>query len=442
MPSPPTFLAWAILSCLLGAFLFFHLWKFDRFKCLRWENGPHSGAFKRVMTYTYLLSVPLIIIYSVGFCVLSYDVGYADIPGIGVVPIPFEFWLPKYHRAIFPLNIVFSFSWGLEMVTHLEELCFWLFLVNAGKVQQDWFRTFYFKIWAVGSILAFAYMPIVTIVTRSNADTNTAATFTAGSIGDLTLTVCFMPVLFQFPGFLRNLKSEGVDINTIVRLTTFHELNRIRVVFRFLFFAPLLILGVDGLTARAVVNSSLFASEFLAFMAGIGCMVSSGITLVIFFPRSVQSEVQARNASREKSQQMRTFQSTQHSEYNSSYSPRSLSPQKSSAPPYSSHPGGENLVISIEDSAMIKAPVLAPGDPVTGSHPAATTFKTFAPNRRLDSGAKIHGGVKIVGLTEGNLAHHNHQSSNVHPFVHNFTSPIGTFVGLASFRADLMPIAA
>lgn len=43
-----------------------------------------------------------------------------------------------------------------------------MFLVNAGSVQQDWFRSLYFKVWAVGSIMAIAYMPVLTIVTRSD----------------------------------------------------------------------------------------------------------------------------------------------------------------------------------------------------------------------------------------------------------------------------------
>lgn len=28
----------------------FHLYKFDKFKCLKLNNGPYAGAFKRLMT--------------------------------------------------------------------------------------------------------------------------------------------------------------------------------------------------------------------------------------------------------------------------------------------------------------------------------------------------------------------------------------------------------
>ncbi|KAI0941563.1 hypothetical protein AcW1_003425 [Taiwanofungus camphoratus] len=419
--SPSTYLTWAVLSCLLGAFLLFHLWKFDRFKCLKWNNGPYSGAFKRIMTYTYLLSVPLLIAYSVGFCIIKYKQGYINVPGEGIIPTPWELWPSAYQRAIFPLNLLFSIAWGLEMVTHLEELCFWLFLVNAGSVQQDWFRSLYFKTWTLGSLFAIIYMPVVTIVTRSDPLKSEAFTFLAGSLGSLSLTIWFTPVLFMFPSFLMGLKREGVDLNTIVRLTTFHELNCLRVLFRFFFVAPLLILGVDGVRTHKHINTSNFWTEFLTFVAAVGCIISSGITLVIFFPRSRQGEAQARYASREKSHQLRTFRSTQHSEHSSYFRPMSPGVAKGSVPLCTPIDFNEGVSVVRQEPPGLKS---SPLDPENS--PAPETYKTtFSPNRRLDSGTTVVGGMVISGLTEGNLAQHNFQTSNVHPLVHNFTSPIG-----------------
>ncbi|KAH9920963.1 uncharacterized protein B0H18DRAFT_1023005 [Fomitopsis serialis] len=395
--SPPTYLTWAILSTLVnGGFPLFHLWKFDRFK---WNKGPYSGAFKRVMTYTYLITIPLLMVYSIGMTIISYKMGYIDLPGFGLMPLPVDLWPEQYHRFFFPLNLVFSFAWAFEITTHLEELCFWLFLVHSGSVQQDWFRSFYFKVWSVGSIMAIVYMPVTTIVTRSDPIKTIAATFLAGSLSDLILN-------------LNNItKSEGVDIGTIVRLTTFHELNYIRVLFRFLFTVPLLILGVDGMTESMKVNTSMFASEFLAFLGGIGCMVSAGMTLVVFFPRSVTTEVKAKEATREKSlHHNASFRSSMRSEKDSYYTP--------TTPP----PVVKGLSLELlREPNFIKASTLA--DPEAQLKPVP--FQAFAPNRRLDSGATVEGGVRIMDLSEGNIARHNFQSTNVHPFVHNFTSPIG-----------------
>jgi hypothetical protein len=40
--------------------------------------------------------------------------------------------------------------------------------VNAGSAQQDWFRSWYFRLWVVGSGLAIIYMPLITLLTRDD----------------------------------------------------------------------------------------------------------------------------------------------------------------------------------------------------------------------------------------------------------------------------------
>ncbi|EMD32945.1 hypothetical protein CERSUDRAFT_118372 [Gelatoporia subvermispora B] len=418
------YLVWSIMCFLLGSFLLWHLWKFDRFKCLRWNHGPYSGAFKRIMTYTYMLTIPLLATFAVGFTILKYDVGYSLIPGFGIIPTPWQLWPHSRQQAIFPLQLLFSIGWSFEMITHLEELCFWLFLVNAGSVQQDWFRSLYFKTWIIGSVVAVIYMPLVTIFTRSDPLKSEAFTFLAGSLGSLSLTLWFLPILWTFPSFLRNLKKEGVDIRTIVRLTTFHELNCVRVIFRLLFVLPFLILAVDGVRSHQHVNTNGFGEEFLAIVGAFGCTISSGITLVIFFPRSIEGEVQARYASREKSHQLRTFH-TQQSERDSYFAP--VSPIKAplgdsaNQNPFNSP---ADAPLSDTSEGFVKASSLGP-DTLT----RATTVRTFTPNRRLETGVIVEGGVSVVGLTERNLARHNYQLSNVHPFLHNFTSPIDLMHG-------------
>ncbi|KAL4068741.1 hypothetical protein V8B97DRAFT_803561 [Scleroderma yunnanense] len=274
----------------LGTFLVFHLWSFDRFKCLRWNHGPHSGAFKRIMTYAYLTSIPLIIVYAVGFAVIKYQYGYTYIIGYGVLPTPYEMWSEHARGAILPLYLCFSLAWALEMVTHLEELCFWFFLVNSSSTNQDWFQTLYFKTWAVGSCIATIYMPLVTIFTRSDLGKCEAYTFLAGSLGSLSLTIWFLPVL----------------------LTKYHELNCIRVVFRFLFTIPLLILGVDGVRPHQHINDKMFPTDLLAIVACIGVVISSGITLVIFFPRSIEGEMAKKDAVRVRKRGIHTTSQPSH----------------------------------------------------------------------------------------------------------------------------------
>ncbi|PIL33661.1 hypothetical protein GSI_04284 [Ganoderma sinense ZZ0214-1] len=449
--TPATYLVWSLMATLLGAFLVFHLWKFDRFKCLKLGNGPYTGAFKRLMTvrtswispvtvqvvddvpspqYTYLLSVPGIIAYAVGFAVIKYKEGFMSLPIYGIIPTPWQFWTPSHKASILPLYLLFTISWSLEMVTHLEELCFWLFLVNSGSVQQDWFRSLYFRTWIVGSIVAVTYMPLVTIFTREDPLKCEAYTFLAGSLGSLSLTLWFMPILWTFPGFIENLKRNGVDTRTVVRLMTFHELNCIRVVFRFIFVVPLLVLAVDGVRPHQHVNESPFWTEFLTSFSGIGCAVSSAITLVIFFPRNVEGEVQSRHATREKSRGSRAAREeySRFSELDSYMAPTSSAPKRPSIASPTSRDREYPPTLS-EDRPYTPMKSLPLGEQSeTRSQSPGTTF---TPNRRVGAGVVLQGRIVDATpalvpaqLTERALAAHDESMSGVHPFLHNFTSPI------------------
>ncbi|KAI0767195.1 hypothetical protein C8Q74DRAFT_938168 [Fomes fomentarius] len=431
--TPATYIIWSIMSSLLAGFLVFHLWKFDRFKCLRLNNGPYSGAFKRLMTYTYLLSVPGILTYSVGFAVIKYEEGFVDLPVYGIVPRPWQMWTQSHKDAIFPFYLLFTISWSLEMVTHLEELCFWLFLVNSGSVQQDWFRSLYFRTWVVGSVIAVTYMPLVTIFTRSDPLKCEAFTFLAGSLGSLSLTLWFMPILWTFPSFIGNLKKSGVDTQTIVRLTTFHELNTLRVVFRFLFVAPLLVLAIDGVRPHQHVNESTFWTELLTSVSALGCCISSAMTLVIFFPRSVEGEIHSRHATRERSQSRSRRNESRLSmdTYHGPSSHKRLSSATTAEPDTPMREREYGNFKSEYAAVRTDAPAKANSLDIDLSSEMPQPSPVFAPNRRTAEGVVLEGRVVTVEparLTERALAAHD-GAAGVHPFLHNFTSPIDIMDG-------------
>lgn len=407
-------LIWATLTIMFESFLVYHLWSFDRFKCLRWNHGPRSGAFKRIMRYSYLTSIPLIAIYAVGFSIIKYSYGFTVIPGMGITPTPYELWGDSARSAILPLYLCFSVAWGLEMVTHLEELCFWLFLIRSGSAKQDWFRSLYFKTWMIGSVVAIIYMPLVTVFTRKDPYKCEAYTILAGSLGSLSLTIWFLPILWAFPAFLESLKQADVDTSTMVRLTKFHELNCIRVFFRFLFTVPFVILGVDGVRPHQHINDKMFPTDLLGMIAGIGCVVSSGITLIIFFPRSIKGEMANREAARE----LRRFpQSNTSGEYpmNVQREDRHVSAYK--LPPYEAAALSHSIQkLTLEEMSDEEAPKYGPCEvlPSLG----------LQPNRRTKDGDVEMG--TVFTLTDATLSRHNTvmRKSNVHHLVHNWRSPI------------------
>ncbi|KAF8324070.1 hypothetical protein DL93DRAFT_2043022, partial [Clavulina sp. PMI_390] len=326
--SPAVYVFWSCLSTSLLAFLIYHLYKFDRFKSLRrirlwayvhfhgrWGQEGGQGAFKRIMTFAYLISVPLIVSYSIGMAVIKYREGYSAVvffgsksscsstpsmsppsmplcpfsPPLHFIPTPYQLWTPQDLSLILPLEMIFSVAWSLEIVSHLEELCFWLFLTSVGTSRSHWFQSVYFKIWAAGSIISVVGLPVVTWLKRADPTVCEAWTFLVGGSGSLLITILSLRVAQAIPRLVNQVKSAGGEPEVVVRLSTFHDLNVKRLVFRFLFVIPVFILAVDGLQTCILLNFTIYL-DFLASLIGIGLVASSMLTLLIFFPRSIERE--------------------------------------------------------------------------------------------------------------------------------------------------------
>ncbi|KAJ3981418.1 hypothetical protein F5890DRAFT_1376594, partial [Lentinula detonsa] len=305
--SPSTYLLWSILACLFESFLVAHLYSYDKFQCVKWGSGRQPGAFKRIMTYSYLATVPLLMVYSLTMTVLAYQQGLVWLK-ISVLALPFSSWTHTAKKRLLPLFFVLASAWALELVTHLEELTFWMFLLHQGPHKRDWFKSWEFRVWYLGSVIAILGMPLTVIIKRANLDLCFAWIFLAGSAAGLATTLCFIYVLIRFPGFIRRVKFEGAEPEVVVRLTIFYQLNITRIIFRFMFHFPLLILALDAvqgphdIIANQAASGELHfrfpyplhgssrLSDLLAMLGGIGCFVSSAITLFIFFPRSITRE--------------------------------------------------------------------------------------------------------------------------------------------------------
>lgn len=52
--------------------------------------------------------------------------------------------------------------------THLEELCFWLYLIHSGPLPTPWFKSAYFRLWLGGIICSIVILFPVTISTRAD----------------------------------------------------------------------------------------------------------------------------------------------------------------------------------------------------------------------------------------------------------------------------------
>jgi hypothetical protein len=247
------------------------------------------------------------------------------------------------------------------------------------------------------------------------------------------VTLWFIPILWTFPSFLRNLEEQGVNEVAIVRLTTFNELNRIRVAFRLIFFVPILILGIDGLQPHPHINENLFGSDFLAMTAGFGCAISSALTLAIFFPRSISTEYQAeksKRAEQEKQSQCSSHRLTQTQDESPMFVLSAMSFSAADRDDYE-----EDVTNMYEEPPVYSQYKPAPHPVVQASSENAHTQVGCAPsisdahsevplrpNRRADEEATIQ--------SDGRRSSGSPTSKKwVHPFVKSFRSPIDLLGG-------------
>ncbi|KAG9014221.1 hypothetical protein FRB94_013531 [Tulasnella sp. JGI-2019a] len=288
--SPATTLMWAILSILLCCFLLYHLYRFDKFRCLKWSSNQQEGAFKRMLTYAYLLSVPLFVVFALSLTILKYHHGYTQVLDGDIILTPLAFWSNRAQTLTKVAYAFFGVSWALEMVAHLEELGFWLFLLTTTTQPQQWQRSKYFYTWCIGSVGALIGMPLV-VGLSTNQDCAEANVFLAGSIGSALITLASLRVNWLFPRFIRRLQQEGAEVEVTYWLAKFNELNNIRVAFRFLLVMPTMVLGIQGVRTAGRVEPIRFWMDLLAMLAGVGTAISSAITLLVFFPRASLAEM-------------------------------------------------------------------------------------------------------------------------------------------------------
>jgi len=214
---------------------------------------------------------------------------------------------------------------------------------------------------------------------------------------------------------------------------------------------PLLVLGIDGVRPHHHINENMGLTDLLVILTGFGVAVSSGITLVIFFPRSIEGEIAAKDAEKER-KRTRTGHSTfgHSASFLNSYGPSRMnsltseaysynqptsavghdrikpSPSGTQAYPFTSSPSKTNFRRNSFDGQLTEEGSQA-GHKSNDNHwddeerDIAAPLPPIRPNRRRGTEVELGGFEK---LTETNLSVHNLRLSNVNPLVHNFTSPI------------------
>ncbi|EIW71285.1 hypothetical protein TREMEDRAFT_67671 [Tremella mesenterica DSM 1558] len=261
-----------------------HTYKFDKWRCL----VPRKREWFRVLlTWMLVFSSLGMFIWGVGFAYIKYTIGWVYVEPYGAIPYPNQMYPHKYAKYQPMLNSWQLIAFCCQICLTVEEGLYWYHLMRAvrqPKSAKAWINSSFFVSWVASSIAVFVTMFGVTFI-RTGGDfiLQTSRTAVLGA------TI----VIWQFPPFLRDVKTSGAGPEVRSRLHFYHvglissEANKVRTFFRLAFVFCACTLGVDGLTPEKRIN---LTPNNLLTQTAYGCyFFQTIISVVLYLPRNWSS---------------------------------------------------------------------------------------------------------------------------------------------------------
>lgn len=217
----------------------------------------------------------------------------------------------------------------------------------------------------------------------------------------------------------------------------------IRVFLRFCMTIPLIVLGIDGARPHThKLNENMALVDLLVVIASFGCTLSSAITLVIFFPRNIESEIRTKEE-RSEDRKWKRLKGTSAGVEASRHPVNGFELQQMRMQASFPHTaGGQGS--TVEASPRSPKSQSAKRQPDVKWHVLGDDIyppglggqaRILQPNNRKDDVDIEMGGTfesphitsYQFGLTEQNLTVHNVLNSKANPLMLNYISPLGEY---------------
>ncbi|OCF45904.1 hypothetical protein I317_00392 [Kwoniella heveanensis CBS 569] len=245
----------AILSATSLAYTIHHAYKFDGCRCL---IPRKKEWFRSLLTWMLMFCSLGMLIWGAGWAYVKYKLGWTYIPQYGAIPYPTAFYTEEYTKFNTPLTFWVCLSYSLQVSLNAEEGLYWWHLMRAVRLPKSSTKGFlaspFFYAWVLITILTPAAVVCAGWVGYENMDTQMGRMFVCGGIIEFLVCMAASTVLVKFPQFLRSVKRTGAGPEVRSRLHFYHQANKARTFFRFIFTSCVLILGVDGLTQKKRIN--------------------------------------------------------------------------------------------------------------------------------------------------------------------------------------------
>ncbi|KGB79172.2 hypothetical protein CNBG_5010 [Cryptococcus deuterogattii R265] len=274
-----------------------HAYKFDKCKCL---IPKKKEWFRVLLTWMLLASIFCLFTWGAGWCYIKYKLGWIYAEGYGTIPYPTEMFSRRYVKLNIPLTIIFNIAFSLQTSLNAEEGLYWYHLMRAvrqPKSARSWLTSSFFYAWIVISIVSTTLQCGIGWIHRGKLNMNRqmATVMAVDGIIEFAVLCAASVVIWKFPAFLDNVKASGAGPEVRSRLHFYHEGNKVRTFFRFLYSSCMMVLGIDGLTKRRLIASTPLASDLLSQMIFGSFFFMLIISVMLYLPRNWSPEGSQRN---------------------------------------------------------------------------------------------------------------------------------------------------
>ncbi|KAE8542188.1 hypothetical protein D1P53_001673 [Cryptococcus gattii VGV] len=206
----------------------------------------------------------------------------------------------RYVKLNIPLTIIFNIAFSLQTSLNAEEGLYWYHLMRAvrqPKSARSWLTSSFFYAWIVISIVSTTLQCGIGWIHRGKLNMNRqmATVMAVDGIIEFAVLCAASVVIWKFPAFLDNVKASGAGPEVRSRLHFYHEANKVRTFFRFLYSSCMMVLGIDGLTKRRLIASTPLASDLLSQMIFGSFFFMLIISVMLYLPRNWSPEGSQRN---------------------------------------------------------------------------------------------------------------------------------------------------
>ncbi|GBB89503.1 hypothetical protein RclHR1_01620015 [Rhizophagus clarus] len=279
-----TYLTRAVFICWTFIWFLQHVWNIDRFEALKWGRVKKHDL-KSAITVLLVIMCPLQAFYDITTSIIKYQEGFIVNPLNGeIVEKPSELYSEGNEKWIVPTDYILCANFSLQTCLLFLLQSFWNYLAK-NLAKSSFMGSFEFKSYIIYAIFSVFIFPFLQYFFRHDPLYTELIPQLAYSIFMFLIALFGLRSHKRFTNLLiLTRKSSASQINIILKLEYFRDMNRYLTWSLFIGSISFLILCIDGLTPEKYLNSHKFSADLLMCHINFSLWLVFVTLMLIFYP--------------------------------------------------------------------------------------------------------------------------------------------------------------